>query len=171
MTKEARIYTGEKTASSINGVGKTESYMLKNQNWPTFSLQSDTTERLHFHFSLSCVGEGNGSLLQYYCLENPRDRGAWRAAIYGVTQSRTRLKQLSGSSSSDPVSFFCKWLSSFPTTIYWKDCSLSIIYSWLCLKITDHVGIFFFCALYSIPLTEVSFCLPVPYCFKLPKYS
>ena len=56
--------------------------------------------RLHFHFSLSCTGEGNGNPLQYSCLENPRDRGAYRAAVYGVAQSRTRLKQLSSSSSS-----------------------------------------------------------------------
>ena len=52
----------------------------------------DTTERLHFHFSLSCIGEGNGNPLQCSCLENPRDGGAWWAAVYGVTQSRTRLK-------------------------------------------------------------------------------
>ena len=58
------------------------------------------TERLHFHFSLSCIGEGNGNPLQCSCLENPRDRGAWWAAIYGVEQSRTRLKRLSSSSSS-----------------------------------------------------------------------
>ena len=62
--------------------------------------ESDTTERLHFHFSLSCIGEGSGNPLQCSCLENPRDGGAWWAAIYGVTQSRTRLKQLSSSSSS-----------------------------------------------------------------------
>ena len=61
---------------------------------------SDTTERLHFHFSLSCIGEGPGNPLQYSCLENPRDGGAWWAAVYGVTQSRTRLKWLSSSSSS-----------------------------------------------------------------------
>ena len=60
---------------------------------------SDTTEQLHFHFSLSCIGEGNGDPLQCSCLENPRDRGAWWASIYGVAQSRTRLKQLSSSSS------------------------------------------------------------------------
>ena len=59
----------------------------------------DTTERLHFHFSLSCVGEGNGNPLQCSCLENPRDWGAWWAAVYGVAQSRTRLKRLSSSSS------------------------------------------------------------------------
>ena len=61
--------------------------------------ESDTIERLHFHFSLSCIGEGNGNPLQCSCLENPRDSGAWWAAIYGVTQSRTRLKRLSSSSS------------------------------------------------------------------------
>ena len=55
-----------------------------------------TTERLHFHFSLSCIG-GNGNPLQYSCLENPRDGEAWWAAVYGVTQSRTRLTQLSSS--------------------------------------------------------------------------
>ena len=58
------------------------------------------TERLHFHFSLSCIGEGNGNPLQYSCLENPRDGGAWWAAVYGVTHSPTRLKQLCSSSSS-----------------------------------------------------------------------
>ena len=58
----------------------------------------DTTERLHFHFSLSCIGEGNGNPLHCSCLENPRDRGAWWAHIYGVTQNRTWLKRLSNSS-------------------------------------------------------------------------
>ena len=62
--------------------------------------ESDTTERLQFHFSLSCIGEGNGNPLQCSCLENPRDGGAWWADVYGVTQSRTRLKQLSSSNSS-----------------------------------------------------------------------
>ena len=60
--------------------------------------ESDTTEWLHFHFSLSCIGEGNGNPLQCSCLENPRDEGAWWAAVYGVAQSRTRLKRLSSSS-------------------------------------------------------------------------
>ena len=62
--------------------------------------ESDTTERLHFHFSLSCIGGGNGNPLQCSCLENPRDGGAWWAAVYGVTESRTRLKRLSSSSST-----------------------------------------------------------------------
>ena len=61
--------------------------------------ESDTTEQLHFHFSLSCIGEGNGNPLQCSCLENPRDGGARWAAVYGVAQSRTRLKQLSSSGS------------------------------------------------------------------------
>ena len=62
--------------------------------------ESDTTKRLHFHFSLSCIGEGNGNPLQCSCLENPRDGGAWWAAVYGVAQRRARLKWLSSSSSS-----------------------------------------------------------------------
>ena len=57
--------------------------------------ESDTTEQLHFHFSLSCIGEGNGNPLQCSCLENPRDGGAWWAAISGIAQSQTRLKRLS----------------------------------------------------------------------------
>ena len=56
------------------------------------------TERLHFHFSLSCIGEGNGSPLQCSCLENPRDGGAWWAAVYGVARGRTRLQRRSSSS-------------------------------------------------------------------------
>ena len=62
--------------------------------------ESDTTERLHFPFSLARIGEGNGNPLQCSCLKNPRDRGAWGAAVYGVAQSRTQLKRLSSSSGS-----------------------------------------------------------------------
>ena len=65
--------------------------------WGHYEL--DTTERLHFHFLLSCIGEGNGNPLQCSCLENPRDGGAWWAAVYGVAQNWTRLKRLSSSSS------------------------------------------------------------------------
>ena len=61
--------------------------------------ESDTTELLHFHFSLSRIGKGNGDPLQCSCLENPRDRGAWWAAVYGVARSQTRPKRLSSSSS------------------------------------------------------------------------
>ena len=69
--------------------------------------ESDTIERLHFHFSLSCIGEGNGNPLQWSCLETPRDGGAWWAAVYGVAQSRTRLKRLSSSSRSSIASYQC----------------------------------------------------------------
>ena len=63
--------------------------------------ESDMTERLHFHFSLSCIGEGNGNPLQYSCLENPRDGGAWWAAVYGVAQSRTWLSDLAAAECMD----------------------------------------------------------------------
>ena len=81
--------------------------------------ESDTTERLHFHFSLSCIGEGNGNPLQCSCLKNPRDGGAWWAAINGVAQSQTQLKRCSSSSSSrllgTGVSLTRLGLSSRPT--------------------------------------------------------
>ena len=67
---------------------------------PWGRYESDMTERLHFHFSLSRIGEGNGNPLQCSCLENPRDGEAWWAAVYGVAQSRTRLKRLSSSVAS-----------------------------------------------------------------------
>ena len=69
------------------------------------SLESDTTEQLHFPFSLSCIGEGNGNPLQCSCLENPRDGEAWWAAIYGVAQSWTLLMRLSSSSSNKVCGF------------------------------------------------------------------
>ena len=81
----------------------------------------DMTERLHFHFSLSCIGEGNGKPFQCSCLENPRDGGAWWAAVYGVTQSRTQLKRLSSSSNRttacqashpDPASKATLWVKA-----------------------------------------------------------
>ena len=77
------------------------------------SLESDTTERPHFHFSLSCIGEGNGNPLQCSCLESPRDDGAWWAAVYGVAQSRTWLKWLSSSSSRQGLPW---WLWSKEST-------------------------------------------------------
>ena len=75
---------GEAWKATVHGVAKSQTL----------------TKQLHFHFSLSCIGEGNGNPLQYSCLENPRDGRAWWAAFYGVAQSRTRLKRLSSSSSS-----------------------------------------------------------------------
>ena len=79
----------------------------------------DTTERLNFHFSLSCFGEGNGNPLQCSCLENPRDGEAWWAAIYGVAQSRTRLKRLSSSSgrTGDGIK---DWLKTKSCLRWWK---------------------------------------------------
>ena len=78
--------------------------------------ESDTTERLPFHFSLSCMGEGNGNSLQCSCLENPRDGGAWLTAVYGVIQSRTRRKWLSSSSSDLLFLNFCGlWMCSAST--------------------------------------------------------
>ena len=74
--------------------------------------ESDMTNQLHFHFSLSCIGEGNGNPLQCSCLENPRDGGARWAAIYGVTQIRTRLKWLSSSSKLKPLLTKHEWCSS-----------------------------------------------------------
>ena len=79
---------------------------------PWGCTESDTTERLHFHFSLSCIGEGNGNPLQCSCLENPRDGGASWAAVYEVARSRTRLKRLrsriSGTYGSSSLSFLRK---------------------------------------------------------------
>ena len=89
---------------------------------PWGHYESDTTEWLHFHSSLACIGEGNGNLLQCSCLENPRDRGAWWADIYGVAQSQTRLKWLSSSSSSREESGWvlkCKNLCLLPSKRLW----------------------------------------------------
>ena len=79
--------------------------------------ESDTTERLPFHFSLSCIGEGNGNPLQCSCLENPRDGGAWLASVSGVAQSQTRLKRLS---SSMAVLSIRVYLSTLGFTVGWS---------------------------------------------------
>ena len=76
------------------------------------------TEQLHFHFSLCCIGEGNGNPLQCSCLENPRDREAWWAAVSGVAQSRTRLKRLSSSSSK--LYILEKAMAPHSSTLAWK---------------------------------------------------
>ena len=92
--------------------------------------ESVATEQLHFHFSLSRNGEGNGNPLQCSCLENPRDGRAWWAAVYGVTQSQTRLKRLSSSSSSSSMTIlillFKKKIVSYLKIFY-----LVFIYFWL----------------------------------------
>ena len=90
--------------------------------------ESDTTERLHYHFSLYCIGEGNGNPLQCSCLENPRDGGAWWAAVYGVTQSRTRLKRLSSRSSSSRSQGCGQSLNSDLCHIFWPEFSVFLSY-------------------------------------------
>ena len=82
---------------------------------PWSHCESDTTERFRFHFSLSRIGEGNGNPLQCSCLENPRNRGAWWAAIDGVAQNQARLKRLSSSSSTKGLGFSRKWQ---PTPVF-----------------------------------------------------
>ena len=96
------------------------------------------TERLHFHFSLSCSGEENGNPLQCSCLENPRDGGAWWAAIYGVAQSRTRLKQLS--SSSMEICFIKCIVLTFASSLY--PCTLRVTESDLFLSIMVPAEVF-----------------------------
>ena len=95
---------------------------------PWGHYESDATERLHFHFSLSCIGEGNGNPLQYSCLENPRDGEAWWAAVYGVAQSRTRLKQLSSSSSSTLRLSSSRKVTSFLSILWPPLSSPSLLY-------------------------------------------
>ena len=113
--------------------------------------QSDTTEQLHFHFSLSCIGEGNGNPLQCSCLENPRDGGAWWAAVYGVARSRTRLKRLSSSSSRLVITFLPR--------------SKSLLTSWLAVSICSDFGAqenkvshCFHCFPIYLPLSEGTRC-------------
>ena len=91
--------------------------------------ESDTTERLHFDFSLSCIGEGNGNPLQCSCLENPRDGGAWWAAVSGVAQSRTWLKRLSSSSSSSSS----RWFSGTLLLFWWSNGCWQFDLWFLCL--------------------------------------
>ena len=100
---------------------------------PRGRWESDMTERLHFHFALSCIGEGNGSPLQCSCLENPRDGGAWWGAVYGVAQSRTRLKRLSSSSSITNHRMFLQgWYHLGPTQALWISIALSIRFESCC---------------------------------------
>ena len=96
---------------------------------PRGRKESQTTERLHFHFSLSCIGEGNGNPLQCSCLENPRDGEAWWAAVDGVTQSRTRLKRLSSGSSviCDYIVRISFYSHTFCATIYSKSTKHSFV--------------------------------------------
>ena len=94
---------GQLQSTGSQRVGHTTEHTKLNAYHSSECCTPCPLERLRFHFSLSCSGGGNGNPLQCSCLESPRDGGAWWAAIYGVTQSRTRLKQLSSSSSSHPL--------------------------------------------------------------------
>ena len=89
--------------------------------------ESDTTERLHFHFLLSCIGEGNGNPVQCSCLEDPRDGGAWWAAFSEVTQSRTRLKWLSN---KNPFMLKCKCLQLEIVRSSHKDYPFRPLFAW-----------------------------------------
>ena len=101
--KSPREGKGNPTPVFLSGESHGQKSLVGYSPWGHKEL--DMTKWLHFHFSLSCIGEGNGNPLQCSCLENPRDTGAWWAAVYGVAQSRTWLKWLSSSSS------IYKWLS------------------------------------------------------------
>ena len=105
--------------------------------------ESDTNERLHFPFSLSCTGEGNGNPLQGSCLENPRDGGAWSAAFYAVTQSRTGLTQLSSSSHEH------FWLERYCRTCWLRTKIKSIYYSVYGFYFGEMVGGSLYCHHYK----------------------
>ena len=115
------------------------------------------TEQLHSHFSLSCIGEGNGNPLQCTCLENPRDGGASWAAIYVVAQSRTRLKRLSSSSSSSSSSPVLSApfieASVFDTTVYFSPFFKN--------KVPIGSGVYFH-TFYLVLLVYISVFVPVP---------
>ena len=136
---------------------------------PMFSFKSLIVSGLTFrsliHFEFIFMYGGNP--LQWSCLENPRDRGAWWAAVYGVAQSQTRLKRLSSSMAlgSDLISLFCMLLSSFPTTTYWRGCLCHIPYSCLlCQKLVTHRYVGLSLGSLSFPLVSISVFVPVPYC-------
>ena len=97
------------------------------------------TERLHFCFSLSCTGEGNGNPPQCSCLENPRDGGAWWAAVYGVAQSWTRLKRLSSSSSSSICKNTKKAHTNHVFCYLWGQITWTSWFRWLSVKILPGV--------------------------------
>ena len=99
------------------------------------------TERLHFHFSLSCIGEGNGNPLQCSCVEIPRDGGAWWAAVYGVTQSRTRLKRLSSSSRGGTGYSNEVHKEQNTTKVTWLANMMSYIRSRHCLKLGKKIDV------------------------------
>ena len=129
------------------------------------------TGRLRFHFSLSCIGEGNGNPLQCSCLENPRDQGAWWAAIYRVAQSRTRLKWLRSSWAELACRMWyrsgCKMLVAVMnciSSVNWKNFLLAYITIWFgstggLRKYSFFVYIYFiYLFLYFLAVLGLSFC-------------
>ena len=108
---------GEGNGNCLRPLGESHGWRSLVGCSPWGCEESNTTEQLHF--SLSCIGEGNGNPLQCSCLENPRDGGAWWAAVYGVAQSQTRLKRLSSRNSST----ICYPLNTY-LWIYFTTCSL-----------------------------------------------
>ena len=125
--------------------------------------ESDTTERLHFQFSLSCIGEGNGNPLQCSCQENPSDGGAWWAAVYGVAQSRTRLKRLSSSSSSSSSSMRYSSLTSIYFT-HSSVCMPILLFQYTPPSPSQ------VCSCISIPALQICSSVPLgPYSFKAMK--
>ena len=121
--------------------------------------ESDTTERLHFHFSLSRIGEGNGNPLQCSCPENPRDGGAWWAAIYGVSQNRTWLKRLSSSSSSSSKTVIHRWL------LLMVESKTRSCWFVLCLCVLSALVMFNFATLWTVARQA-----PLPMGFFLQEY-
>ena len=113
-------------------------------------IESDTTERLHFDFALSCIGEGNGNPLQCSCLENPGDGGGWWAAVYGVTQSRAQLKRLSPRLNWSLLSLFHSqkiwWLfsKSLERCNYENPIHIRIDFFFLQIRINSETSFFFF---------------------------
>ena len=127
-------------------------------------LQYSSTEQFHFHFSLSCIGEGNGNPLQCSCLENPRDGGAWWAAVYRVAQSRTRLKRLSSKITSGFPTFWqkrtvkpCSLFLYLYSHSYWKHNRLPSLSDFRAVCIITTYDLFFHrtlkCSFISLPKT------------------
>ena len=113
-------------------------YVGKSHGWrslvgcsPWGHWELDATERLPFHFSLPCIGEGNGNPLQCSCLENPRDGGAWWAAVY-VTWSQTRLKRLSSSS------MLLKYVLLFNMNLLYRSSAIDSHFDLQCSNFLEH---------------------------------
>ena len=125
---------------------------------PWGQYESDTTEQLHFHFSLSCIGEGNGNPLQCSRLENPRDGGAWWASVYGVAQSQIRLKQLSSSSRMiSDIEYLFMYLCTFVDLIWRKKVYSGPlpIFDWIIWVLLSWLFFFFFLLLNYISYTYI----------------